>query len=76
MQYKSLPLEARVGCRIRECRSEKKMTQDELGMLSEISQRTISKIEIGAVDVRLSTVYWIAKALKTTLESLTWGSDK
>lgn len=77
MKFKSMPLSARVGARIKECRIQQRLSQDDLAMRSGVGQKVISKIETSfAIDPHLSTVYKIAKGLKTTLESLTWGTDK
>lgn len=52
------------GQLIRELRLEKGLTQEELAEKTELSTRTIQRIEKGAVDPRAYTLQMIAKALE------------
>jgi transcriptional regulator with XRE-family HTH domain len=68
-----------VGKRIREVRKEKKLSQEKLGELANLSSPYISDIENGKVNGSLLSYYQIAKALKVTLSSLVFNintSDK
>ncbi|WP_340113504.1 helix-turn-helix domain-containing protein [Maribellus mangrovi] len=51
------------GKRIKELRLKKGMTQEELAFKTEVSARTIQRIENGEVDPRAYTLQMIAKAL-------------
>lgn len=51
------------GKRIKELRIQKGMTQEELAVKTELSARTIQRIENGEVDPRAYTLQMIAKAL-------------
>jgi XRE family transcriptional regulator, regulator of sulfur utilization len=59
-----------VGARIRRLRESKKLLQRELAAVAGLPLRTIGRIERGAVDVRVSTLAKIAKALCVPLKSL------
>lgn len=52
-----------LGKRIKDLRIKKGMTQEELADLTELSARTIQRIENGEVDPRAYTLQMIAKAL-------------
>ncbi len=52
------------GKRIKELRLKKGMTQEELALKTEVSARTIQRIENGEVDPRAYTLQMIAKALE------------
>jgi transcriptional regulator with XRE-family HTH domain len=53
----------KTGLRIKELRIKKGLTQEELADLTELSARTIQRIENGEVDPRAFTLQMIAKAL-------------
>ena len=59
-----------VGAEIRRIRSDQKLLQRELADGAALPLRTIGRIERGEVDVRLSTLAKIAKALRVSLKSL------
>jgi transcriptional regulator with XRE-family HTH domain len=52
-----------VKVKLRQWRLEKILTQQELAQLSGVSEASISKIEAGRQDARISTVRKLAKAL-------------
>jgi transcriptional regulator with XRE-family HTH domain len=54
----------KTGIRIKELRLKKGMTQEELAFKTEVSARTIQRIENGEVDPRAYTLQMIAKALE------------
>jgi len=56
-------LENAVGERIRTCREQREWLQRELAEAAGLPVRTLGRIERGEVDVRLSTLAKIAKAL-------------
>ena len=56
-------LENHVGERIRTCRERREWLQRELADAAGLPVRTLGRIERGEVDVRLSTLAKIAKAL-------------
>jgi len=59
------------GKLIRELRIKKGMTQEELADLTELSARTIQRIENGEVDPRAYTLQMIAKALEVDFSIFT-----
>lgn len=59
------------GKLIKELRIKKGMTQEELAELTELSTRTIQRIENGEVDPRAYTLQMIAKALDVDITLLT-----
>jgi transcriptional regulator with XRE-family HTH domain len=63
-------LEQQIGDRIRSLREEKGWFQKDLAERANLPVRTIGRIERGEVDVRLSTLHRIAKALGQPLGSL------
>lgn len=65
---RSLPSE--VGLAIRHAREAHGLLQRELAAAARLPLRTIGRIERGEVDVRLSTLAKIAKALGVPLKSL------
>ena len=64
------PIETRVGDRIRLLRESKGWLQRELAQAARLPLRTIGRIERGEVDVRLSTLAKIARALGVALTDL------
>ena len=54
-----------IGGNVKHYRFKRNMTQEALSELTNISTNSISSIENGKVDVRLSTLESIAKALET-----------
>jgi transcriptional regulator with XRE-family HTH domain len=63
-------LEQQIGDRIRALRDGKGWFQKDLAKAARLPVRTIGRIERGEVDVRLSTLHRIAKALGQPLDSL------
>ena len=59
-----------VGTRIRQSRVSQGYLQRELADAARLPLRTIGRIERGEVDVRLSTLAKIAKALRVPLKEL------
>lgn len=59
-----------VGKRIRDVRKEKKISQEKLAELANLSSPYISDIENGKVNGSLLSYYQIAKALKMSLSTL------
>jgi transcriptional regulator with XRE-family HTH domain len=53
----------KTGLLIKELRTKKGLTQEELADLTELSVRTIQRIENGEVDPRAYTLQMISKAL-------------
>lgn len=64
----------KTGELIRQLRQKKGITQEELAARTEISVRTIQRIESGEVDPRAYTLQTIATALEVNFEVLA-GSD-
>ena len=60
----------RVGSNIRRQREQRSWSQGDLSEASGLPVRTIGRIERAAVDVRLSTLAKIAKALRVEVEDL------
>lgn len=63
-------IEQQIGERIRAKRDEKSWFQKDLAKAARLPVRTIGRIERGEVDVRLSTLQKIAKALGVNLKNL------
>lgn len=59
-----------LGDRIRKSREQKQWIQKQLAEKSGLPIRTIGRIERGEVDVRLSTLARIAKALECKVQDL------
>lgn len=60
-----------IGSKIKELRTEKNITQDELGRLSGLAQKTISNIEINKNTPSLTTLNKIANALSVDVGEIT-----
>lgn len=61
------PQQRRLGTRIRALREEKGWSQDTFAHLTGLNRSYPHKIEIGAVDVRFSTLLRMAQALGITV---------
>ena len=59
-----------LGKRIRQIREAKDWRQSDLAKAAKLPVRSVGRIERAEVDVRLSTLAKIAKALKTTVKEL------
>lgn len=60
-----------IGTNIKKIRKQKKLTQEKLARLSDISLNTLTKIESGfAKSPNIKTVVKIAKALNVSVERL------
>ena len=59
-------MEKTIGMRIRECRVEMGMTQEELAEVLYTKKCTISAYETGKIDIKVSILKDVAKALNTT----------
>ncbi|MGW5928102.1 helix-turn-helix transcriptional regulator [Streptomyces anulatus] len=59
-----------LGARIRATRTERGMSQERLGELSDTDRQTINRIEQGHHATRIDTLYRIARALDTPLSRL------
>ncbi|MBQ2841269.1 MAG: helix-turn-helix transcriptional regulator [Oscillospiraceae bacterium] len=57
----------KIGSRIHDCRTEKKLTQEQLAELAGTSQKYISRIEVGYHSIKLETIAAIAKALQVSI---------
>ncbi|MBL7702967.1 MAG: helix-turn-helix transcriptional regulator [Ferruginibacter sp.] len=60
----------KLGLRIRAIRTEKKLSQLDVGVAMDNYAEQVGRIERGLLDVRLSTLNKIAKALDITLAEL------
>lgn len=56
--------------RIRELRSTKRMTQEELASLCQVSRQTIISLERGKYDPSIHLAYKIAKLFHTSIEKV------
>jgi transcriptional regulator with XRE-family HTH domain len=63
-------VQSRVGARIRRLRERKGWLQRGLANIADLPLRTIGRIERGEVDVRISTLAKIARALRVSLREL------
>ena len=55
---------------IKELRTGKQVTQDELAVMCNVTRQTINAIENNKYDPTLSLAFSLAKALQTTVDSL------
>ena len=60
----------RFGANVRRERTRKGLTQQKLAELVELNIRTVQKIEAGSVNLLITTVYRIQKALDSSWDSL------
>ena len=65
-----MPHKKQFGQRVKELRESKKLSQEKFCQIADINQSNLSKIESGKKDVRLDTIYKIAKGLKVNIERL------
>lgn len=65
-----LPLAKRLGNRLRELRNAKGFSQEGFADHAGIDRAGYGRVERGEVDLRLSTVERLAKALKMTIPDL------
>jgi transcriptional regulator with XRE-family HTH domain len=66
----------RFGENVRALREKRELTQERLSELAELDQTYISGIENGTRNPTILSVARIAKALKTTVASLSEGIDR
>ena len=59
-----------LGQRVRDLRSERKLTMEKLAELSGIDYRQLSYIELGQTDASLSTLFALCKGLNISLALL------
>lgn len=69
-------MEKTIGMRIKECRRKLGMTQEELAEILFTKKNTISMYENGKIDIKVSILQDIAKALNTTAGYLLDGEEK
>jgi len=65
-----LPLQKAFGTNVRRERNLKGMTQERLSELADLSLRNIQRIEAGEINVLMTTVVRIRKALGCSAEKL------
>lgn len=65
-----------IGQRIKNSRKEKKMTQNRLSELLDVSNVYVSRIERGASKVNLEMLYKISIILDTPIENFITGIDQ
>ena len=68
-------MEMTMGMRIRECRIKMGMTQEELAEAIYTKKCTISAYETGKIDIKVSILKDVAKALNTTAGYLMDGNE-
>lgn len=57
-----------VGKRIKELRNNKRLTQEQLALLSELDRTYIASVEKGKRNISIINLYKISKALEISLE--------
>ena len=62
-----------VGENIKKIRLDKKMTQAELAIKSDLDKQSIFRIEKGKLNMTVNTLFKIADALEVTTEKLMFG---
>ncbi len=60
----------RFGANVRRERMARKMTQEHLAELTDLNPRTVQKIEAGSVNILVTTVLRIQKALRCEWDDL------
>lgn len=68
-------MEKTIGMRIKECRVKMGMTQEELAEILYTKKNTISMYENGKIDIKVSILQDMAKALHTTAGYLLNGES-
>tara|TARA_B100001939_G_scaffold317690_1_gene304513 strand:- start:208 stop:408 length:201 start_codon:yes stop_codon:yes gene_type:complete len=63
-------MKLKIAMRIREIRKERNISQEILAFNSNVSRRHMTNIELGRVDIRISTLIKISKALDIAPEML------
>ena len=63
-------MKLKIAMRIREIRKERNISQEFLAFNSNVSRRHMTNIELGRVDIRISTLIKISKALDVAPEML------
>ena len=63
-------MKLKIATRIKEIRTKRNMSQEILAFNSNVSRRHMTNIELGRVDIRISTLIKISKALDVTPEIL------
>ena len=61
----------RLGANIRRERNARNLTQEKLAELADLHLRSLQKIEAGEINLLVTTVFRIKKALKCSWEKLT-----
>jgi len=61
---------AKIGARIKQLRTERNITQSELASLVNKDQQSLSRIEVGGVNVSVYYLYEISNALNIDLKDL------
>lgn len=59
-----------LGLKIRQLREQRRLTQMQLAEMIDMSDRTISRIEVGQVEPELHTIIAISKVLNVSLDYL------
>jgi len=59
-----------IGLRIKRLRTEKGLSQNDLGLEIDVEKSNISRLEAGQFNTRILTLYRVAKALDLTLPEL------
>lgn len=60
----------KIGLRIKQLRSDKGMSQRELGYEIDVEKSNISRIESGKFNTKIYTLYKVAEALKMSMSDL------
>lgn len=72
---KNKEINIQIGNNLRAERNRRNLSQEELAEMAELQRQHISKIENGQIDVRVSTLVPILKALDIKFEQLFDVSD-
>ena len=73
---KNNPHDVVCGKRLRECREEKGLTQQQVSERSKITLRNYQKIEKGEQNPRVTTALLISNALSSTIDELFTSVNK
>ena len=70
MTLTKTPIKYLVSCAIKKFRIEKKISQENLALISNISRRHMSTIESGETDIKCQTLEKISKGLKVNISDI------
>lgn len=74
--FSAMNIRNKIGIRIRELRSERKLSQEQLALIAELDRTYITSVENGKRNISIQNIEKIILALETTFEEFFFGFDK